>query len=106
MSKEKDMHTIVIRVDRSVLRYFGEQKYYNGFVSTEGGWRPGGDDLCYGLCSGLCQILSAVLQNMPRSFVRPVSKRWYRKTSGRSKKTQLILFPVDIGLSLPLFFVS
>lgn len=33
MSKEKDMHTIVIRVDRSVLRYFGEQKYYNGFVS-------------------------------------------------------------------------
>lgn len=27
------MHTIVIRVDRSVLRYFGEQKYYNGFVS-------------------------------------------------------------------------
>ncbi|HMU73132.1 MAG TPA: WYL domain-containing protein, partial [Ferruginibacter sp.] len=35
MSKEKDMHTIVIRVDRSVLRYFGEQKYYNGFVSLK-----------------------------------------------------------------------
>ncbi len=29
------MHTIVIRVDRSVLRYFGEQKYYNGFVSQK-----------------------------------------------------------------------
>lgn len=35
MSKEKEMHTIIIRVDRSVLRYFGDQKYYNGFVSQK-----------------------------------------------------------------------
>jgi len=35
MSKEKEMFTIVIRVDRSVLKYFGDQKYYNGFVSQK-----------------------------------------------------------------------
>ncbi len=35
MSKEKEMFTIVIRVDRSVLRYFGDQKFYNGFVSQK-----------------------------------------------------------------------
>ncbi len=29
------MHTIVISVDRDVLKYFGEQKYYNGFVSQK-----------------------------------------------------------------------
>jgi predicted DNA-binding transcriptional regulator YafY len=35
MSKEKEMFTIVIRVDKSVLKYFGDQKYYNGFVSQK-----------------------------------------------------------------------
>ena len=33
MSKEKEMFTVVIQVDKSVLHYFGDQKYYNGFVS-------------------------------------------------------------------------
>ena len=33
MSKEKEMQTVVIKVDKSVLHYFGDQKYYNGFVS-------------------------------------------------------------------------
>lgn len=35
MSKEKEMHTIIIKVDKSVLHYFGDQKYYNGFVSQK-----------------------------------------------------------------------
>jgi predicted DNA-binding transcriptional regulator YafY len=35
MSKENEMFTVVIRVETSVLRYFGEQKYYNGFVSEK-----------------------------------------------------------------------
>lgn len=35
MSKENEMFTVVIRVDTSVMRYFGEQKYYNGFVSEK-----------------------------------------------------------------------
>lgn len=35
MSKENEMFTIVIKVDKAVLRYFGEQKYYNGFVSEK-----------------------------------------------------------------------
>lgn len=33
MSKEKELHTIVILVDKEIMRYFGEQKFYNGFVS-------------------------------------------------------------------------
>ncbi len=35
MSKEKEMFTIVIRVNKSALKYFGDQKYYNGFVSQK-----------------------------------------------------------------------
>ncbi len=35
VTKEREMHTIVISVDRDVLKYFGEQKYYNGFVSQK-----------------------------------------------------------------------
>ncbi|MBZ5859211.1 helix-turn-helix transcriptional regulator [Flavihumibacter profundi] len=31
--KEKDLFTIIIKVEKQVLPYFGEQKYYNGFVS-------------------------------------------------------------------------
>jgi predicted DNA-binding transcriptional regulator YafY len=33
MSKEKEMFTIIIQVDKAVLKYLGDQKYYNGFVS-------------------------------------------------------------------------
>ncbi|HRI26098.1 MAG TPA: YafY family protein [Ferruginibacter sp.] len=33
MSKEKEMVTIIIKVDRSAIKYFGDQKYYNGFIS-------------------------------------------------------------------------
>ena len=35
MSKEKEMSTIIIRVEKTVLKYFGDQKYYNGFVSQK-----------------------------------------------------------------------
>ena len=29
------MHTIVISVEKKVMQYFGDQKYYNGFVSQK-----------------------------------------------------------------------
>jgi predicted DNA-binding transcriptional regulator YafY len=35
IGKEKELHTVIIRVDKDVLKYFGEQKYYNGFVSQK-----------------------------------------------------------------------
>ncbi|MBL7700774.1 MAG: YafY family transcriptional regulator [Ferruginibacter sp.] len=35
MKQEKEMHTIVIEVEKSVLKYFGDQKFYNGFVSQK-----------------------------------------------------------------------
>jgi predicted DNA-binding transcriptional regulator YafY len=35
MKAEKELKQVVIRVDKEVLRYFGEQKYYNGFVSEK-----------------------------------------------------------------------
>jgi predicted DNA-binding transcriptional regulator YafY len=35
VSKEKELHTIVIQVEKSVLKYLGEQKFYNGFVSQK-----------------------------------------------------------------------
>jgi predicted DNA-binding transcriptional regulator YafY len=35
MNKEKEMFTIIIEVDKTVLKYFGEQKFYNGFVSQK-----------------------------------------------------------------------
>ncbi len=35
MKQEKELHEIVIRVDKTVMKYFGEQKYYNGFVSEK-----------------------------------------------------------------------
>ncbi|ULQ50618.1 helix-turn-helix transcriptional regulator [Flavihumibacter fluvii] len=35
MEKEKDLFTIIILVDKPALRYFGDQKYYNGFVSQK-----------------------------------------------------------------------
>lgn len=33
MKQDKELHSIVVSVDKQVIRYFGEQKYYNGFVS-------------------------------------------------------------------------
>ncbi|NCI48922.1 YafY family transcriptional regulator [Sediminibacterium roseum] len=33
VSKEKELHTIIILVNKEIMRYFGEQKFYNGFVS-------------------------------------------------------------------------
>jgi predicted DNA-binding transcriptional regulator YafY len=30
---EKEMHSIVMLVDKEIVKHFGEQKYYNGFVS-------------------------------------------------------------------------
>jgi len=35
MNKEKEMFTIVIQVEKPVLKYFGDQKFYNGFVSQK-----------------------------------------------------------------------
>lgn len=35
MKQDKELHKIVIWVDKKVMRYFGEQKYYNGFVSQK-----------------------------------------------------------------------
>jgi len=32
-SEEQELHKVVMRVEKSTLRYFGEQKYYNGYVS-------------------------------------------------------------------------
>ncbi|MES2775358.1 MAG: YafY family protein [Bacteroidota bacterium] len=33
IGKDHEMFTIVVNVEKSVLKYFGDQKYYNGFVS-------------------------------------------------------------------------
>jgi predicted DNA-binding transcriptional regulator YafY len=33
--KEQELTTVIIRVDKEVLKYFGEQKYYNGFISQK-----------------------------------------------------------------------
>ena len=35
MKQEKELHEVIIRVDKDVLKYFGEQKYYNGFISEK-----------------------------------------------------------------------
>jgi predicted DNA-binding transcriptional regulator YafY len=35
VSKEKELHTIIILVNKEIIRYFGEQKFYNGFVSQK-----------------------------------------------------------------------
>lgn len=35
VSKEKELHTIVIQVERPAIKYLGEQKFYNGFVSQK-----------------------------------------------------------------------
>lgn len=35
ISKEKELYTVVILVEKEIVRYFGDQKYYNGFVSQK-----------------------------------------------------------------------
>jgi predicted DNA-binding transcriptional regulator YafY len=35
MSKEKELHTVIILVEKDIMRYFGDQKFYNGFVSQK-----------------------------------------------------------------------
>lgn len=35
MSKEKDLKTVVMRVEKSIMKYLNEQKFYNGFVSEK-----------------------------------------------------------------------
>jgi predicted DNA-binding transcriptional regulator YafY len=35
VSKEEKLHPVVMLVEKEVLRYFGDQKYYNGFVSEK-----------------------------------------------------------------------
>lgn len=35
MRDERELEKVVIKVDKKVMKYFGEQKYYNGFVSQE-----------------------------------------------------------------------
>lgn len=35
VSKEKELHTVVMKVEKDVLKYLGEQKFYNGFVSQK-----------------------------------------------------------------------
>jgi predicted DNA-binding transcriptional regulator YafY len=35
VSKEKELHTIIILVEKKIMKYFGEQKFYNGFVSQK-----------------------------------------------------------------------
>lgn len=34
-TKEKELHAVVMKVDKEVIKYFGDQKYYNGFVSQK-----------------------------------------------------------------------
>jgi predicted DNA-binding transcriptional regulator YafY len=35
VSKEKELHTIIILIEKKIMKYFGEQKFYNGFVSQK-----------------------------------------------------------------------
>lgn len=35
VSKEKELHTIIILAEKKIMKYFGEQKFYNGFVSQK-----------------------------------------------------------------------
>jgi predicted DNA-binding transcriptional regulator YafY len=34
-TEQRQLHTVVIEVDQEIMRYFGEQKYYNGFLKEE-----------------------------------------------------------------------
>jgi len=35
VTEQKQLQKVVIEVDIQIVKYFGEQKYYNGFVSEE-----------------------------------------------------------------------
>jgi predicted DNA-binding transcriptional regulator YafY len=35
VSKEKELQTVILSIDKAVIKYFGDQKYYNGFVSQK-----------------------------------------------------------------------
>jgi predicted DNA-binding transcriptional regulator YafY len=35
MTKEKNLQTVVLLIDKNILQYFGDEKYYNGFVSQQ-----------------------------------------------------------------------
>lgn len=35
LSSQKELHTIILLVDKNVLQYFGDQKFYNGFISQK-----------------------------------------------------------------------
>jgi len=34
-SKEKNLQTVILLINKSIIHYFGDQKYYNGFVSQK-----------------------------------------------------------------------
>ncbi|MGZ4048148.1 MAG: helix-turn-helix transcriptional regulator, partial [Bacteroidia bacterium] len=33
--EKKDLHTVIMQVEKGILKHFGEQKFYNGFVSEK-----------------------------------------------------------------------
>jgi len=35
ISKEKELHTVVMKVPKNIVKYFGDQKFYNGFISEK-----------------------------------------------------------------------
>jgi predicted DNA-binding transcriptional regulator YafY len=35
VTEQRQVQKVVIEVDRGIVKYFGEQKYYNGYVSEE-----------------------------------------------------------------------
>jgi predicted DNA-binding transcriptional regulator YafY len=35
VSHHKELHTVILLVDKTILQYFGDQKFYNGFVSQK-----------------------------------------------------------------------
>jgi predicted DNA-binding transcriptional regulator YafY len=35
VSKEKELHTVILLVDKNIIQYFGDQKFYNGFISQK-----------------------------------------------------------------------
>ena len=35
ISKEQNLETVIIQVDKNIARYLKEQKYYNGFVNEQ-----------------------------------------------------------------------
>lgn len=50
LNKEKELHRAVVRFDREMIRYMGDQKYYHGWVSEEK--VDGGVEMTF-LCSSL-----------------------------------------------------